>query len=106
MEIEVKPITPEEVESAKISAIPPEVIEVFNALIVERWEGSSATVFQKDAVERIASKLNLTTGQVYEKSLLEIENVYCAAGWRVYYDKPAFNEDYDPYDPYFVFSKN
>jgi hypothetical protein len=31
---------------------------------------------------------------IFEKGLLDVETVYERAGWKVTYDKPAYNETY------------
>jgi hypothetical protein len=89
-----KPITPAEVAGRKSRDFPPEVFEQFNAQIAAKWNGRSATVKQDDIARLIAAALNTTTDQVYERHLLDIEEAYEASGWKVTYDKPAFNENY------------
>ena len=90
-----KTITPSEAKKLKVTVIPPEVIEVFNQLIVENLSGRTATVTQKEAARRIASKMNIPSGEVYNKKYLDVEDVFRGAGWKVEYDKPGYNEDYE-----------
>ena len=101
---EVKPITPAEAHTKKISSIPPEVIQVFNDLIVENYSQISkeATVKQDDAVELITQRMNITSDEVFDHGYCDVEEIFRKAGWKVKYDKPAYCESYDAY---FVFSK-
>ena len=98
---DVLAITPQQAKSTRINAVPTAVIEAFNELIVESLSGNSSTVKQKDAVDRIKSKLNqvlgneYTTQQICDRGWLNVEDIYRLAGWRVTYDKPGYNETYD-----------
>lgn len=105
----MKPITPS--EATKNKEIPPFVIECFNALIKKEFNGSSARVMQEDVVRSIlahpATKeiLKITRsrrGEIFDRGWLDVESVYHKVGWKVVYDKPAFNEDYEPF---FVFTR-
>lgn len=98
----VGPIEPNEVQNKKDEQLPEEVFIVFNDIIIENWDGHSATVMQDEVAKRIAKALKITTTQVYNRNLLDVENAYTKAGWKVEYDKPGYNEDYRPY---FIFSK-
>lgn len=99
----VKPIKPSEVTKVKASAIPPKVIEAFNELIAENWDGSSARVTQDEAVKRIMKKLKLKKREiVFDKSYLDVEPVFEEAGWSVKFDKPGYCESYEAY---YVFSE-
>lgn len=95
-----EPIKPNDV---LLISKPDQIIEVFNKLIIENWDGGQAIVKQKEAAERIAKRVNITSKDVYEKKYLDIEESYKQKGWRVTYNKPGYNEH--PYDPYFCFSK-
>lgn len=97
----VGPISPAEIEQRKI-IFPKEVFETFNRLIADNWNGHSATVMQKEATKAIADVLNIPVSQIFNKGYLDIEEAYRAAGWHVQYDKPAFDESYEPH---FVFKK-
>lgn len=83
--------------------IPEEVFEVFNKLIVANWDGKFATVVQKDVVDLVVAQLGIPRDQIFNKCFLDIEDHYRKAGWKVYYDKPGYNEDYEAS---FLFSKN
>ena len=97
------PIKPKEVQDKKLASIPEEVYEAFNELIVDNWDGKSASVSQKSASVLVARALDITEQDVYLRHLLDVEDVYRKAGWKVVYDKPGYNEDYEAF---FVFSKS
>lgn len=103
IDLRAGPLSPKDVSNAKQVTFPPEVFEAFNTLITENFNAGSARVVQKDAVAKIVSLMNLEKDDiVYEKGWLNVEDVYRKAGWKVEYDKPAYNETYNAY---FVFSK-
>ena len=101
----IKPISPNEVDSKRI--IPDEVIQVFNDLIVEKWDGDSAVIKQDEAIERIESSTAVSSHplmrkELFQKRYLDIETLFIQAGWKIKYDKPAYNESFDAY---WVFKK-
>jgi hypothetical protein len=89
-----QPIAPSEARKTFINNIPGFVIESFNELIVENLNGRYATVLQKEAVTRIKKKM--PDGERFNDRWLDIEDVYRANGWVVKYDKPGYNESYEP----------
>lgn len=103
-----KPVTPQEVTKLKQTLIPDIVIESFNELIAKNFNGSNATVLQKEIINTISTKwklqnkYDLDTDRIFEEKWLDIEDIYSKAGWDVYYDKPAYCESYEPT---FEFSK-
>ena len=88
------PITPDQVSKRKIDVIPSQVIDIFNDLIALRWNGTSATVYQQEVQEKIASALGVEGHEVYAKGWLDIEPIFRDAGWKVEYDRPGYNENY------------
>jgi len=97
----IQPIKPSEVVDKKQALIPDEVLEAFNNLIAQKWNGVSATLRQDDVVALIIT-LFLKSGKEYTKAdihknnWLDIEDVYRKVGWNVYYDKPCYNESFEP----------
>lgn len=90
------PISPDEVAALRQKTLPPEVFEAFNELIAEDFDGRSAIVMQNAVVARIMNKLDIESRQIiYNKKYLDVEEVYRQAGWKVEYDKPAYNESYE-----------
>ena len=96
------PITPSEAKSAKVASIPDAVFEAFNELIAENLSNGSATVKQCDVVKLIVAKMGVSSSQIWGKRWLDVESAYEKAGWKVKYDKPAYNETFEAY---FVFEE-
>ncbi len=93
----MEPLKPEDVVDAKKDSLPDEVMKAFNELIAEHWDGVSSQFKQKEAIEKIMKKLpKITSQDVLDKDYLNIEEVFRAVGWVVIYDKPAYNESYEP----------
>jgi len=91
----IKPIKPDEIGKIKVENLPEIVIISFNELITERFHGGSATFKQDEVVDRIISKEpNLTQKEIFDKHYLDVENMYREIGWKVKYNKPAYNETY------------
>jgi hypothetical protein len=91
----MEPIKPKDVDDAKSEKLPDEVIKVFNDLIVEEWNGYSATIVQNAAAKKISNSMGITLDEVYNRGLLDVEHVFRKAGWNVKYDKPGYNETYE-----------
>lgn len=88
-----QPITP--AEAAKKRGIPDFVIEVFNTLIEEAFNGRIAVVKQDIAVNRImahAEAQGFHRQDIFDKGWLDVEGRFCDAGWEVEYDRPGYNE--------------
>lgn len=81
----------------------PEVIQAFNEMIQEKWSGHRAIIKTKDVVQRIReifSKQNKaipTWEGLTEHNQLDVENLYREKGFKVAYDKPGYNENYDAF---------
>jgi hypothetical protein len=100
----VKPIRPDEVILKKQESIPDGIFEAFNELIVENFDGHSA-VIKLEAVKNLArTKIpDIPTNTMFEKHWFDVEDIYRKEGWGVEFDKPGYNENYEPY---FVFKKS
>lgn len=89
----IKPITPAQVIKNRISVIPEIVIESFNELLLEKWDGKCAIILQSDIIERIISKdASITRQLIYDKKWLDIEPIFMKVGWLVSYDSSAWDE--------------
>jgi hypothetical protein len=88
----VRPITPSDAGEKRV--FPDGVLTAFNELIEANYDGGEAIVKQPDAVREIRRNMNCTAQDVYDKGWLNVEDVYRAAGWKVEYDKPGYNENY------------
>lgn len=101
-----KPISPGEVGAAKAHKIPGLVVEAFNDLIVREWTGSRSVILQKDIADAIVKKLveagayvaDVARKKIYDEHWLDVEPIFEAAGWDVYYEKPVYyaGEDFEP----------
>lgn len=89
-----KPVTPNDVVTIKKSLIPDEAIESFNELIAENFLDGHSQFTQKKVVARMVKK-GLSTNDIYNKGWLDVEDIFRKAGWKVEYDKPGYNEDYE-----------
>ena len=99
----MKPITPQEASQQRQTQIPDFVIDAFNKLIAKNYRNGRSEVIQNEVMlEILATDADLTRQTVFDNGWLDVEEAYRAAGWRVEYDKPAYNESYDAF---FVFSK-
>lgn len=98
----VKPIRPDQVKNVEF--FPDFVLEAFNELIQQNFNGSRSIFDQNDAIEMILSKTRLqrkiddqpelTRATIFKNGWLDIENVYRKEGWKVEFDKPGYNESY------------
>lgn len=95
-----KLITPAEILKQKITEISSYVIEAFNEAIIAAASSSSSfvIVYQNDVIKRIIAKNPvLTRSNIFTNRWLDVEPIFRDAGWQVFYDKPAYNESYEPY---------
>ena len=110
MENKILPIKPEDVVKERAKFIPDEVFKAFNTLIARNWNGSSSTFKQEDVITLILDykcfeedrHRTIYKKVIYEQHLFDVEDIYREIEWKVYYDKPAYNESYAPT---FCFSK-
>ena len=99
----IEPIRPSDVNIT----IPDFVINIVNKFIKKEWDGEKARILQKDIVHEIIAKypeseVDITSQTVYKNHWLDFEDLYRQVGWKVEYDRPGFNEFYEPI---FVFKK-
>lgn len=97
----IRPIKPSEILDRKAETIPDEMIQAVNELIAKNWNGISATFRQDDLLARyfeLAKKENDRANQEYlfDNHMLDFEDLYKKEGWSVNYDKPGYNESYEP----------
>lgn len=95
----IVPIIPDEVVHVKQQIIPDGVFQAFNELIAAGWNGTQSVVLQREAIAKIGDALNKPDFPI---GYLDIEDIYRAAGWRVEYYTPGYNEDYSAK---FIFKK-
>ena len=102
--VKIKPITPAEVDN---KPIPDEIIAAFNDLIIKNWRNTEAIVHQEEALKLAIKNFKdagkkVTSEQIFDNGWMDVESTFRKAGWKVTYDKPAYNESYEAY---FVFKK-
>lgn len=96
----IKPIIPADAEYQKNAFVPDEIIELFNKLIVEKYDGRRSRFSQEEILSLVVKNTNFIAGDVYRNRYLDVENLYRQAGWFVEYFHNEFNE------PYFIFNTN
>jgi hypothetical protein len=95
----MKPITPQ--ECLKERQIDPTIAEVVNGLLKKNFNRGSIIIEEKEIVSAFLTAKKLqgddtwTSGRIYDELLLNFEDFYREAGWKVIYDKPGYNETYN-----------
>ena len=95
-EIKRGPMSPTEAMELQMQQIPDEVFIAFNALIAQNLSYGRSIVGQKEVVDRLKEQ-GIDINEMYRRHWLDVEDSYRALGWKVMYDKPGYNEDYDAY---------
>lgn len=85
-------IKPEDIKS-KIEA---DVEHVVDNLLQKRWDGRAAVLTQQEIVSALMDKMGVNRQYIFDQKFLDFEQAYRDAGWHVYYDKPGYNESYEP----------
>lgn len=97
MAMRVQPIRPEDVEAQKHANVPNEVIEAWNETIAKHYNNGRSSFPQIELINCIARKTSITDHFMIRNSgWLDLEEVYRKQGWSVDYDRPAYNESYEP----------
>ena len=98
----VKPITPEEAGIKKVETFPDFVIKAFNDTIVKNLSNGRSHFELKEVADHmrdlaISGSMNVEefNKRVEKEHWYDVEPFYQAAGWKVVYDGPGFNEIYD-----------
>ncbi len=99
----VEPIKPDEVHHPISDSIPEGVIEVFNKMIAEKWNGRHALLYQDDILAVVADKLGVSDSHIYKEHWLDVEELYRKEGWIVVYNKPTYADE--PFRAYFQFRR-
>lgn len=89
----VKPVTPKEAGVLKLAEIPDDMIEAVNLLIIRNLDQNGrAVVRQNELKDMMMRRLSQ-----FSVKWLDFEPIFEEAGWKVVYDKPAYNESYEPF---------
>ncbi len=96
-----KAISPDQVAAQKAKQFPDFVFNAFNELIASNFSNGRAIVYQNEVIKRMLEIANnggydssLNRDLIFSRGYLNVEEVYCEAGWSVTYDKPGYNENY------------
>lgn len=99
----IEPIRPENVIERKRENFPDEVIEIFNELIAQKFDGRSSNIKQEEVARLIGEALSISYAQILKDHLLDVEDFYRKVGWSVKYDKPSYGDS--DFEAYFLFTK-
>ncbi|MES3004588.1 MAG: hypothetical protein V4690_00575 [Patescibacteria group bacterium] len=94
------PMKPSEVGARQRESFPPEVFEAFDELIAQNFADGRAKIETPEVSKLIIAKLN--GSRRFSSKWLNVEEAYRAAGWKVKYDSPGYNENYEAH---FIFSR-
>lgn len=89
-----EPIRPDQIGPAQAKYLPAVVFDTFNRLIAGSYSGNAAIVQQEAVVQALMAALGCSRDHVFAHHYLDVEEAYRATGWKVEYDKPAYNESY------------
>ena len=92
----IKPVSPDEVVGLKSHIFPDGVIDAVNKTIAKHYDGKTAKFSQDEVLREICAAMGVPRDTVFSHKWLDFEPLYEAEGWKVYYDKPAYNESYEP----------
>lgn len=85
------PITPDEAAMGA-GFVPGIVFDVVNGLL----STGLRTIRQEEIVRRLVAR-GMKRSEAFENGCLDFEDAYRSVGWVVEYDKPGFNETYEPF---------
>lgn len=101
-----RPFSPEEALSAKIEKVPAFVIDAVNHLLAQRFNGQGCLLRQGEVIQQ-ARELAIQHHRMLDEEVsrdiffrehwLDFEPIYRQRGWRVQYDKPGWDETYEPF---------
>lgn len=84
-------ISPTEAKKFKVETIPAVVFDAVNELLSLNLSSGRAHISQPQLVEKITSK-GIARADIFANNWLSFSPVYEAQGWKVVYDRPAYNE--------------
>lgn len=78
-------------------ALPNEVIEAFNEMLVRHFNGTTAKILEKDLLAEIKKK-GIPQHQVREQQWLkQTQELYKEQGWKVAHKTPGWDDDFHSY---------
>ncbi len=90
----VQVLGPDEVVARWQQALPDAVIETFNELLIQKFNGQSAIIYQDDLMKVLVNK-GLKAQDVYDQRWLDqAEQCFKDQGWKVTYSSPDWDESF------------
>ena len=98
----VKPLSPQDIDDDLINIIPPVVVTAVNNLLKRRYRNGQRVVLTQDDIIAEIRKLrnDISREEIFYKNWMDFERLFDMAGWIVSYEKPGYNE---PGEAYFTF---
>lgn len=95
----VEPVGPNDIIIEHV--IHPSMIRAVNMLL-SRFNGKSLTLKEKEIVTKFLElEPDISRDVIFDNHWLDFEGIYIRKGWKVSYDRPGYDENYDPY---YIFS--
>ena len=92
----VKPLSPADILKEKREFFNETVLEVVNDFLRKKITSSgTAFILQCEVVTALVER-GLDSKLIFAENLLDFEPAFEAVSWRVVYDRPGYNEDYEP----------
>jgi len=91
------PLRPQDIGPIAAARIPDFVIEAVNELLVKHSASPTITLLLHEVTDAAMARapIDVTRDQLFDEHWLDFEPIYRDAGWRVTFDKPAYNETYE-----------
>ena len=88
----VKPMGPDDDRLKGENRLPWFVLEAFNDLLIRKWDGQRALIYQSEAIDEIMKHTvpepdGYTRQDIFTNNWLNVEQAYREAGWWVGFDK-------------------
>lgn len=78
-------------------ALPDEVIEAFNEMLIKHFNGADAKILEKDLLAAVKKK-GVSQQQVEDQRWLQqTRQLYEEQGWKVDHKTPGWDDDFDSY---------
>ena len=89
------PFTFDDVKKSKKSHNMDIIIDAVNKLLVKNFSKRSSIIISQDELIKEIKSLNdaVTNSELFENHYLDIEDLYENYGWKVTYNKSAYNEE-------------
>lgn len=90
------PISPKQARESAEKEIPEFIIKAVNSLLKKKiGNGKKVVLKQNEILEACCSNAEQRS-VIFDNKWLDFESLYAKHGWIVAYDKPAYNETYEP----------